>query len=92
MYDEKLESAYVKAYYISKKKKNTRKLEKAEEVCQRIGWLQLRDLILPPRSYMPITQAAKETQLEPDTVEGKVPGAGSGGAFSKYSPAAKQRR
>ena len=56
------------------KKKNTRKLEKAEEVGPRIGWLQLQDLILPPRFYMPITQAAKETQLEPDTVEGKVQG------------------
>ena len=77
MYNEELESAYVKAYYMSKKKKNTRKLEKAEEVCRRIGWLQLRDLILPPRSYMPITQAAKETQLEPDTVEGKVQGVGN---------------
>ena len=31
----------------------------------------------PPRSYMPITQAAKETQLEPDTVEGKVQGVGN---------------
>ena len=72
MYNEKLESAYVKAYYISKKKKNTRKLEKAEEVCRRKGWLQLRDLIFPPRSYMPITEAAKEAQLEPNTVEEKV--------------------
>ena len=77
MYNEELESAYIKAYYISKKKKNTRKLEKAEEVCRRRGWLQLRDLILPPRSYMPITQAAKEAQPEPDTVEGKVQGAGN---------------
>lgn len=91
-YNEKLESAYIKAYYRSKKKKNTRKLEKAEEVCRRKGRLQLRDLILPPRSYMPITQAAKETQLEPGTVEGKMQGVGNWGAFSKHSPAAKQRR
>ena len=59
------------------KKKNTRKLEKAEEVGQRIGWLQLQDLILPQCFYMPMTQAAKETQLEPDTAEGKVQGVGS---------------
>ena len=59
------------------KKKNTRKLEKAEEVCRRIGWLQLQDFTLPLRFYMPMAQAAKETQLEPDTMEGKVPGVGS---------------
>ena len=56
------------------KKKDTRELEKAEEVGQRIGWLQLQDLILSQYSYMPMAQAAKEAQLEPDTVEGKVQG------------------
>ena len=44
---------------------------------QKRGWLLLQDLILPQHFYMPVTQAAKETQLEPDTVEGEVQGVGS---------------
>ena len=59
---------------------------------QRRGWLLLQDLVLPQCFYMPMTQAAKETQLELDTAEGKVQGAGSWGAFSKYLPATRQRR
>ena len=78
-------------YYIAKKK-NTRKQEKADEVGQKRGWLLLQDLILPQCFYMPMTQATKETQLEPDTAEGKMQGVGSWGAFSKYLPATRQRR
>ena len=71
--DERLAS---KANHITKKK-DTRELEKAKEVDQRRGWLLLQDLVLPQCFYMPMTQAAKETQLEPDTVEGEVQGVGS---------------
>lgn len=59
---------------------------------QRRGWLLLQDLVLPQCFYVPITQAAKETQLEPHTAEGKVQGAGSWGAFTKILPTTGQRR
>ena len=76
MYNKKLKRAYIRVNYVSKREIQESEC-KAEEVAQTRGWLLLRDLIPPQMLLHAHNSGSKRTQLEPDTAEGKVQGAGS---------------
>ena len=69
MYNEKLKQAYIKANYVSKKKKYKRmKIKSKKKHKGEVGCCseELCKKTIPQYFYMPITQAAKEPDEGPE--------------------------